>query len=80
LASRSISRVGELRLCALPSRHEIVIGVYKKNKKRQPNSFELIANFANLGISQKDLAEEKKLVEAQIAFLDGWDELRLKEK
>lgn len=80
LVSRSIFRVGELRQCASPDRHEIVMEVYKKIKKRQPNSFELIANFANLGISRKDVAEDKKLIEAQIAFLDGWDELKERRK
>jgi putative GTP pyrophosphokinase len=77
LVSRGVKDVGSLRGLGDVRHLQIVKNKYYAKKSRPPNNFELVANLANL-IGCKEDAELSARIDAQMAFLDVWAELKEK--
>lgn len=77
LASRSVNTVGELIKTASEERLNRIITIYRTEKSRNPNNFEIVANLAALfNLSEDNEDEEIEIIKAQINFLDAWDSLK----
>jgi len=75
LNSRGKNSVGSLLKIATPKNLEIIKSTYRSSEGRPPNNFEIVANLANLDGSEKETDVPEK-VNAQIAFLNAWEELK----
>jgi putative GTP pyrophosphokinase len=75
LNSRGKHQVGSLLKIATPKNLEFIKSTYRSNEGRPPNNFEVVANLANLEGNEKD-SEVLEKVQAQIAFLNAWEELK----
>lgn len=75
LFSRGIDVARRLRKAASTDHLDIIRNTYRAREQREPNTFEVVANLANL-IDCNEHEDDVALVEAQIQYLKVWREIQ----
>jgi len=76
LVGRKVETVGKLRSLSTIKRLNIIRSTFYNDEGRLPNNFEMVASLATL-VGSDDEREQVERIKEQIAFLKGWEELKL---